>query len=124
MVRFHDRLGPPGDPPDGEEAAEPDDPEAIDLHGLRPEDALRRLAQGIHACRVRRVDRLRIITGRGWGNLRQQPILRPRVEQWLAGPDGRRLGVLRIEVAEDGGSLLVDLRSDGHRRTDRDGTED
>ena len=89
MARSHDRQGPPGDPPDGEEAAEPDDPEAIDLHGLRPEDALRRLAQGIHACRVRRVDRLRIITGRGWGNLRQQPILRPRVEQWLAGPDGR-----------------------------------
>lgn len=99
----------------------PEDPleedlEEIDLHGLRPEDALRRVAQGIHACRVRRMDRLKIITGRGWGNLRQQPILRPKVEQWLAGPEGARLGVLRFEVADEGGSLVVLLRNDGHRR--------
>jgi DNA-nicking Smr family endonuclease len=88
----------------------------VDLHGLRPEDAIRRVAQGIHACRVRRRNQLKIITGRGWGNLRQQPILRPKVEQWLAGPEGKRQGVLRFEVADDGGSLVVDLQSDGHRR--------
>jgi DNA-nicking Smr family endonuclease len=93
-----------------------DDLEEIDLHGLRPEEALRRVAQGIHACRVRRLDRLKIITGRGWGNLRQQPILRPRVEQWLAGPEGARLGVLRFEVADGGGSLVIQLRNTGHRR--------
>src|SRR5262245_16682370 len=88
----------------------------IDLHGLRPEDALRRVKNEIHACRVRRMDRLKIITGRGWGNLRQQPVLRPKVEQWLAGPEGARLGVLRFEVADEGGSLVVELRTDGRPR--------
>jgi DNA-nicking Smr family endonuclease len=100
---------PPDDPPE-------EDLEEINLHGLRPDDALRRVAQGLHACRVRRMDRLKIITGRGWGNLRQQPILRPRVEQWLAGPEGRRMGVLGFEVADEGGSLVVRIRNDGHRR--------
>jgi DNA-nicking Smr family endonuclease len=95
-----------------------DDLEEIDLHGLRPDDALRRVAQGIHACRVRRMDRVKIITGRGWGNLRQQPVLRPKVEQWLAGTEGKRLGVLRYDVADEGGSLVVVLRHDGHRRDD------
>ena len=109
MAPHRDRSEPPEDP-DGE------DLEELDLHGLRPEDALRRVAQGIHACRVRRMERLKIITGRGWGNLLQQPILRPRIEQWLAGPEGTRLGVLRFEVADEGGSLVVELRSDGRRR--------
>ena len=99
----------PEDPPE-------DDLEEIDLHGLRPEDALRRVAQGIHGCSVRRMNRLKIITGRGWGNLRQQPVLRPKVEQWLAGPEGIRMGVLRFDVADGGGSLVVELRNEGHRR--------
>ena len=105
---------PPEDPPE-------EDLEEINLHGLRPDDALRRVAQGIHGCRVRRMDRLKIITGRGWGNRLQQPVLRPKVEQWLAGPEGQRLGVLRFEVADEGGSLVVELRNDGHRR-DADAT--
>lgn len=100
---------PPEEPPE-------EDLEEINLHGLRPEDALRRVAQGLHACRVRRMDRLKIITGRGWGNLRQRPVLRPKVEQWLAGPEGQRLGVLRFEVADEGGSLIVEIQSDGRRR--------
>jgi DNA-nicking Smr family endonuclease len=98
------------EPFDGDE----DPPFEVDLHGLRPDDALRRVEREIHTCRVRRVDRLKIITGRGWGNLKQQPILRPKVERWLAGPEGRRLGVLEFEVADDGGSLVVRIRSGGH----------
>jgi DNA-nicking Smr family endonuclease len=81
---------------------------------LRPDDALRRVEREIHTCRVRRLDRLKIITGRGWGNLKQQPILRPKVERWLSGPVARRLGVLDFEVADDGGSLVVRIRSGGH----------
>jgi DNA-nicking Smr family endonuclease len=84
----------------------------VDLHGLRPDDALRRVAREIHASRVRRMDRLKIITGRGWGNLRQEPILRPKVERWLLGPEGRRAGVIGFEVADDGGSLVVEIRCD------------
>jgi DNA-nicking Smr family endonuclease len=98
------------------DSSEPDEdpPHEVDLHGLRPEDALRRAAREIHACRVRRIDRLKIITGKGWGNLKQQPILRPKVEHWLSGPEGRRLGVLDFEVADDGGSLVVRIQSLGH----------
>lgn len=96
----------------------------MDLHGLRPDEALRRAAREIHACRVRGLDRLKIITGKGWGNLLQQPVLRPKVEQWLRGPEGVRAGVLGFVVADDGGSLVVELRSDGHpkqwRRRDQD----
>ena len=90
------------------------DPE-VDLHGLRPDEALRRVAQELHACRVKHRERLRVITGRGWGNLRQQPVLRPKVEQWLQSADGRRLGVVGFEVAGDGGSLIVHLRAEGRR---------
>ena len=93
--------------------ADEDPPVEIDLHGLRPDEALRRVEREIHTCRVRRVERLKIITGRGWGNLKQQPILRTKVERWLAGPEGRRLGVLEFEVADDGGSLVVRIRSGG-----------
>ncbi len=102
-------MARPREPLDGDE----DPPFEVDLHGLRPDDALRRVEREIHTCRVRRIDRLKIITGRGWGNLKQQPILRPKVERWLAGPEGRRLGVLEFEVADDGGSLVVRIRGGG-----------
>ena len=107
MARVRDRRRDAEDPQD-------DAPE-VDLHGLRPDEALRRVAQEIHACRVKLRHSLKIITGRGWGNLKQQPILRPKVERWLQGPDGRRLGVVRFEVADSGGSLIVHLRSEGER---------
>ena len=93
---------------DDEPAEDP--PHEVDLHGLRPDAALRRVAQEIHAARVRRMSTLKIITGRGWGNLLQQPVLRPKVEQWLQGPEGRRAGVVGFEVADEGGSLVVELR--------------
>ncbi len=83
----------------------------IDLHGLPPSQALRRLGQELHACRQRRVDRALVITGRGWGNRLQKPVLRPMVEEWLRGPDGARLGVVGFETHSQGGALLVRLRS-------------
>jgi DNA-nicking Smr family endonuclease len=85
----------------------------IDLHGLPPSQALRRLGQELHACRQRRADRALVITGRGWGNRLQKPVLRPMVEEWLRGPDGVRLGVVSFEMHSQGGALLVRLRSGG-----------
>ena len=95
------------------DAHEPE--EQVDLHGLRPDDALRKLAQALHAARVRRRDRLLVITGRGWGNLDQQPVLRPRVEAWLEGAEARRLGVCGYRVAARGGALEVDLATSTDR---------
>ncbi len=87
------------DPPDHE----------VDLHGLRPEQALRRLAQELHALRVSGATRIRIITGRGWGNLEQKPILRGHVETWLRGAEAARFRVVRFEVAAKGGALDLTL---------------
>lgn len=85
----------------------------VDLHGLRPDQALRRLEQALHALRVRGERRIRVVTGRGWGNLEQRPVLRPRVEAWLNGPEGRRWGVSAVRVASKGGALDVDLSPPG-----------
>ena len=81
----------------------------VDLHGLAPDQALRRLAQEIHSVRVRGERRLRVITGRGWGNREQKPILRERVEAWLRGPEGRRAGVTGFTVEAKGGALDVEF---------------
>jgi DNA-nicking Smr family endonuclease len=83
--------------------------ESVDLHGLPPEQALRRLAQAIHAARVRRTGTLRVITGRGWGNKAQQPILRGHVEAWLRSPEGVRAGVRAVRRAAKGGALDLEL---------------
>jgi DNA-nicking Smr family endonuclease len=92
--------------------SEPRDPEIeIDLHGRPPKEALRHLGRELHACRLRRCTEVLVITGRGWGNLQQKPVLRPMVEEWLRGPEGQRLGVLDFEEHSQGGALLVRLRS-------------
>jgi len=83
----------------------------IDLHGCPPDQALRRLSNGLHGARIRGADRVLVITGRGWGNLARQPVLRGKVEAWLRGPEGQRHGVLGYEIASKGGALLVKLRS-------------
>jgi len=90
---------------------EPNDaPVEIDLHGMPPKDALRHLGRELHACRIRHCEQVLVITGRGWGNLQQKPVLRPMVEAWLRGPDGKRLGVIAFEEHSQGGALLVSLR--------------
>ena len=81
----------------------------VDLHGLRPEQALRRLAQALHAARVAGAPELLVITGRGWGNREQRPVLRGRVEAWLRGEEGQRLGVRGCRVVAKGGALVVSL---------------
>jgi len=64
----------------------------IDLHGLRPEQAQRRLEQELHSGRVQGAFEVLVITGRGWGNQTHEPILRKRMEAWLRGPQGRERG--------------------------------
>jgi len=89
--------------------ASPASPRRIDLHGLSPDEALRRLEQELHAARIRGERELLVITGRGWGNREQKPVLRGRVEAWLGGPGGRRFGFQRLERASKGGALRVFL---------------
>jgi DNA-nicking Smr family endonuclease len=85
------------------------EPPSVDLHGLTVERALRRLAQSLHAARVRGATRLLVITGRGFGNLEQRPVLRRAVEAWLAGAEARGLGVVAHARTHKGGALDVRL---------------
>jgi len=86
----------------------PSDPEqSVDLHGLRPEQALRRLAQAVHAARVQGARELLVVTGRGWGNALQQPILRTRVETWVASAEGQRLRLRVLRTVHQGGALVL-----------------
>jgi len=87
-----------------------DESEEVDLHGLQPPQALRRVAQALHAARVRGRKRLLIITGAGWGNPDRQPVLRPRIEAWLRGPEGRAAGVKDVRRVHRDGALEVLLR--------------
>jgi len=84
-----------------------DDVETVDLHGLTVEQALRRVAQALHTARVRRWKRLLVVTGAGWSNPTQTPVLRPRVEAWLRGPEGRALGVKDVQRVHRDGALDV-----------------
>lgn len=96
----------------------PDDaspPPQVDLHGLRPDEALRRLSQALHAARVRGAETLTAVTGRGWGNREQKPVLRGKVEAWLSGPEGRRAGVRSHRRTNSGGALEVRLRDPDER---------
>lgn len=84
-----------------------------DLHGLRPEQALKRVAQLLHQARVQGAPEVEIITGRGLGNAQMSPVLRTRVEAWLLGPEGRRHGALSFQRQAKGGSLRVKVQRRG-----------
>lgn len=90
---------------------------SVDLHGLRPEQALRRLSQALHSARVSGASELSIITGRGWGNHAQEPVLRRKVEAYLRGPEARGFGVQSFQVESQGGSLRASLRKPGQAKT-------
>ncbi len=89
----------------------------VDLHGLTPEGAMRRLERELHAARVRGAVEIEVITGAGHGNQRGEPVLRTRVEAWLGSSEARRLGVRAFQRARHGGSLRVRLKG----RTSGDG---
>ena len=92
----------------------------MDLHGLTPEAAFRKLSRELHAARVRRDAELLVITGRGFGNAAQVPILRGQVERFLRSDDGARAGVLGFTTTSRGGALLVSLRANSARRARAD----
>ena len=103
-----DRPSQRSDEGSWDEPEEPLVPE-VDLHGKRPEDALRHLGRELHAARQRRLSEVLVITGQGLGNALRKPILRTRVEEWLLGEQGRRLGVQDFKRVSRGGALLVRL---------------
>lgn len=89
-----------------------DDPNplpSIDLHRMTAADATRALALELHAARVRGIERVVAITGRGYGNRLQEPVLRTKVEAWLGGDEAKRLGVRGYRRVHRDGALEIEL---------------
>ena len=109
------RGGPPRkrrghfDPENFDEAEESAPPE-LDLHGLPPDRALERLRLFLHASRVAGESTVIAITGAGRSNATGTPVLRSRVEAWLAGETGKSLGVGHVERVAKGGALSIRIR--------------
>lgn len=91
-----------------------DDPNSlpsIDLHRLTAAESQRVVARALHTWRVQGVERAVLVTGRGYGNRRQEPILRGKLEAWLGGAQARGLGVRSWRrVARDGALEIVIAR--------------
>jgi DNA-nicking Smr family endonuclease len=85
--------------------------DALDLHGLNREEARLSLAQFLGACLKRGLRCVRIVHGKGLRSPGKEPVLKGKVQLWLA----RREEVLAFceAPANQGGSgaLLVLLRS-------------
>jgi DNA-nicking Smr family endonuclease len=89
---------PPSDPPPVLE---------VDLHGHTVERAKRRLLQELTRARALRMSPVLVVTGKGFGSAGGSAKLRPAVEAWLLGPEGRAVGVLGLSDAGKGGAFLV-----------------
>lgn len=87
----------------------------IDLHRRTAAEAVRILARELHAARVRGAPAVLVITGRGYGNESHAPILRGKVEQWLASADARGRGVRSFRRVHRDGALEVRLVVPGAR---------
>ncbi len=87
----------------------PHDRTQVDLHGLSREAAQRAAERTLHTARVQGAKTALLITGRGFGNRTQEPVLRRHLEAWLRGPEGRSRGVRSVRVVSKGGALEVEL---------------
>ncbi|MEZ6016341.1 MAG: Smr/MutS family protein [Planctomycetota bacterium] len=89
----------------------PDPPHAleIDLHGHTVDRAKRRLLQELTRARALRISPILVVTGKGHGSAGGSAKLRPAVEAWLRGPEGRALGVRTLREAGKGGAFSVEL---------------
>ena len=92
------------------EEAEVESPPQLDLHGLPPDRALERLRLFLHASRVAGASSSIVITGAGHSNATGEPILRSRIEAWLAGTSGQAFGVRHVERTAKGGALAIHFK--------------
>src|SRR5689334_15949521 len=87
--------------------------------------AERALRRELHAARVRGEAGLIAITGLGFGNAAQVPVLRNHVEAWLAAAEAKKLGVQGFRRVHRGGALEIRLATPRDRsRVEREWQED
>lgn len=95
---------------------DPNSMPSIDLHRMTRSEAGRALRRALHGARVRGASGLLAITGLGFGNPGQVPVLRSHIEGWLAGSEARALGVLGFSRVNRGGALAIRLVAPRDRR--------
>lgn len=59
----------------------------LDLHGYNREEARQLLADWLHECQRRGMRCLRVVHGKGHGSPGRQPVLKAKVQRWLAQRD-------------------------------------
>ena len=81
--------------------------DCVDLHGLNREEARPRLAEFLGACVKRGLRCVRVIHGKGLRSPRGEPVLKGKVQRWLAQRD-EVLAYCQAPANEGGsGALLV-----------------
>jgi len=91
---------------DGDEGSEIHE---VDLHGCTVEQAERRLREELTRCRAGRQSPVHVITGKGYGSMGGNGVLKPAMTRWLQGPEGQKLGATLIREVNGGGALEVRL---------------
>ncbi len=100
---------------DREEESDQPDLREIDLHGLTIERAQTRLSQELYMARARGERVVMVVTGKGWHSPGGTARLRPAMETWLRGSQGKDLGVHSLESVARDGAWRVHLMPVGSR---------
>ena len=87
----------------------------VDLHGLRRDEARDRLAGFVRECTRRGLRCLRVVHGKGHGSPGRQPVLKAKVQRWLAQCD-EVIAFAQASGPQGGaGALMVLLAGSGPR---------
>jgi len=87
----------------------------IDLHGLRRDEAREQLAAFVRECTRRGQRCLRVVHGKGHGSPGREPVLKAKVQRWLAQCDDV-IAFAQARGSEGGaGALIVLLAGSGPR---------
>jgi DNA-nicking Smr family endonuclease len=81
----------------------------LDLHRRTWAEAERLVRRALHTWRLQGVEFAVLVTGRGYGNAKLEPVLRTKVERWLDTSEARGLGVRGWRRVARDGALEVRL---------------
>ncbi|MBI5434120.1 MAG: Smr/MutS family protein [Planctomycetes bacterium] len=86
------------------------------MHRRTWAEAERLVRHALHTWRRQGVESAVIVTGRGYGNARQEPVLRTKLEHWLDAAEARGLGVRSWRRVAREGALEIQLARPGAAR--------
>ncbi len=71
------------------------------------------MTHALHTWRRQGVTTAVLVTGRGYGNAKQEPVLRTKLEVWLSSDEARKLGVKTWRRVSRDGALEIDIAGFG-----------